>query len=251
MVALSRTRRQRFRVSQRPTGRRRLNLVIGFMGFGIVVVLVVAAVRSTSEGSTTGILTGLGMLLTAALAAFLYGPETWRVLRLTVSRRPFLLLDEEAIRVTHGAYLADMVEASTSWTNCAVVVVSPLVTPRGHRLRYVSFVPSDPAAVTFPAGSRLIGHRAQLIHVPEALAALTSFFSWRNRSEVRELVGWVRHHHPEVRIIESGRASAQHLVDGDPGGGGAALGEAVERAEVAGGGEAGHEESGEGGLEPR
>src|SRR3954451_14234178 len=50
---------------------------------------------------------------------------------------------------------------------------------------------------------------------------------------------------------EAAVASAQHLGHRNPRGGRAALGEPVERSEVPGGGEAGHEEAGKRRLEPR
>ncbi len=230
-------------------GRRRLfALVVNATGIVVALALLGWGVAEALSGTTAGLLTGLGLVVTAAVAAYLYLPALLAGGR-GLSRHGLdrLRLDDQGIVVSHGA--GPFVEARLPWRNCAAVVSSAVPMPHGQVAVYVQFVASREDAVAYPAGTRAVAANVRVLGVPEALAAMTCFNPYRRRHEIRDCVAWVRAHHPEVRVVES--ASAEHLVDGDPGGGGAALGEAVEGAEVSGGREAGDEEAGQGGLEPR
>jgi hypothetical protein len=240
------------RLPVRLTPRQVLNVLIGAIGIGVVLALLAAAVVSAGSGTTGGLLTALGLLLTAALAAYLYLPDLLSFVRLAVTRRARLLLDEEGIVVAHGPPTA-LVESRLAWTDCAAVVTSPFPMRNGRVMNYVQFVPARPEAVAFNPGNAWILAKSATLGVPPETGAMTSVLHARFRDEITEVMAWVRAHNPDLRIVESLRGvspSAQHLLDGDPGRGGAALGEAVERPEVAGGGEPGHEEAPEGGLEP-
>ena len=168
---------------------------------------------------------------------------------LRAARPDRLWLDEEGIVVRHGA--GPFVEARLAWDDCAAAVSSAVPMPRGQVALYVQFVAARSDAAVYPPGARAIATTAHVLGVPEQLAAMTCFSPYRRRHDVRDCIAWVRAHHSDVRIVDSGVASAEHLVDRDPGRGRAALGEAVEGPEVAGRGETGDEEPGQGGLEAR
>jgi hypothetical protein len=237
-----------FRIAFRVGRRRPFVLVVNGIGLVVAVVLLGWGLAEVLSGTTAGVLTGLGLAATALVAAYLYVPGLVASGRgLTRAGTDRLRLDEHGIVVNHGA--GPFVEARLAWEDCAAVVSSALPMPHGQVAVYVQFVASRADAAVYPPHDRAIGANARVLAVPEALAALTCFTPYRRRHEIRDCVAWVRLHHPEVRVVESG--SAEHLVDGDAGGGRAPLGEAVERPEVARGGEAGDEQPRQGGLEAR
>jgi hypothetical protein len=237
-----------FRIPVRVGRRRLLALVVNAMGLVVAAGLVGWGMGEALRGTRTGLLTGLGLLVTAGAATYLYLPtllDSGRgVRRRGVDR---LRLDADGITVQHGS--GPYVDARLAWADCAAVVSSALPMPHGQVAVYVQFVASRPEAVGYPRGDLSVAANARVLAVPEPLAAMTCLTPYRRRRELGACVAWVREHHPEVRVVGSG--SAQHLVDGDPGGGGTPLREAVEGAEVAGGGEAGDEQSGQAGLEAR
>jgi hypothetical protein len=240
-----------FRIPLRYGRRRLFALVVNTIGLCVTVAIVVWAVGTALEGTTSGLVRALGLLLTAVLAARLYVPALVRSQRgVRLRREDRLRLDAQGVLVTHGVP-PSLVTARLGWDDCAVLVSSAVPMPDGREACYVQFVAAHAAAVDFPAGRPAIDAVARVLGVPEPLAAMTCFAPGRLRDELRDCVAWVRTHRPAVRIIASDDPSAEHLLDSDPGTGGAALGEAVEGPEVAGGGEAGHEETGERGLEPR
>jgi hypothetical protein len=240
-----------FRIPLRYGRRRRFALLVNAIGLCVTVAIVVWAVGSALEGTASGLVKAFGLLLTAALAAYLYVPALVRSLRgVCLSREDRLLLDDQGILVTHGVP-PSVAMARLGWEDCAVLVSSVVPMPDGREAYYLQFVAAHAAAVDFPGGGPAIDAVARVLRVPEPLAAMTCFAPGRLRHELRDCVAWVRAHRPDVRIIASDDPSAEHLLHSDPGTGGAPLGEAVEGPEVAGGGEAGHEETGERGLEPR
>jgi hypothetical protein len=190
------------RLPVRVTPRQMLNVVIGLIGVGIALALVLAATLSAGSGSLGGLLTALGLLLTAALAAYLYLPNLLRYVRLALSRRPRLLLDADGIVLTHGPP-TDLVESRLAWPDCAAVVTSPFPMSNGRVINYVQFVPTRPEAVTFQPESSWILVKATLLGVPPATGAMTSFSHTRFRDEVTAVVEWVRTHYPDLRIVES------------------------------------------------
>ena len=200
MASPSRTEQPVFRVPLRFSGRVLLNAVIGFVGLGITLALFVSAAASVSDG---GLLTGAGLSACGVVAGYLYGPNLVRFLRVALRKRPYLrLLDEDGVRITHGPALATRAEASLPWSDCAAVVSSPL--PE-LRLLYVQFVSARPDAVRLPADLSTITQKARTLAAPEHLAAMTSYWRPANRRELDALLEWVRRHHPDLRIVESGQ----------------------------------------------
>jgi hypothetical protein len=239
-----------FRIPLRHGRARSFGLVVNTIGLGVTVAILVWAVGTAFEGTVSGLLRAFGLLLTAALAAYLYVPPLEASLRgMRLRREDRLRLDDGGILVTHGVP-PSLVTARLRWDDCAALVSSVVPMPDGREACYVQFVATHAAAVDVPAGRPAIGAVARVLRVPEPLAAMTCFNPSRLREEMDACVAWVRTHRPGVRVIASGEPSAEHLVDGDPGAGGASLGEPVEGPEVAGGGEPGHEEPGQRGLEP-
>jgi hypothetical protein len=236
-----------FRIPFRVGRRRPFALVVNGIGVAIALGLLGWGVVEVRSGTTAGLLTGMGLLATSALAAYLYLPALIASGRgLTRLGGDRLRLDEAGIVLGHGA--GPFVEARLAWQDCAAVVSSALPMPRGQVAVYVQFVASRSDAASYPPDDRAIGANARVLGVAEALAALTCFSPYRRRHEIRDCVAWVRAHHPEVRVVEPG--SSEHLVDGDPGRGRTPLGEPVEGTEVTRGGEPGDEEPRKGGLEP-
>jgi hypothetical protein len=189
------------RLPARLTSRYVLNLVVGVIGLGISVALLAAAVSSAASGGTAGLLTALGLVATAALAAYLYLPSLIRHLRLGLRRPSRLVLDANGITVFSGP-AGDLVEAWLGWDDCAAVVTSPLPMPSGEVVNYVQFVPARPDAVRFPADNRWILAAAALVQVPPATAAMTSY-ARPGKPQLASVLVWVRTHHPDLRIVES------------------------------------------------
>jgi hypothetical protein len=189
------------RLPVRVTPRHVLNLVIGLIGVGIALVLVVAAVVNAGSGSSSGLLTAVGLMLTAALAAYLYLPALVRTVRIGLRRPMRVVLDRTGITVTTGP-ATDLVESWLGWDDCVAVVTSPLPTPDGRGVNYVQFLPARPEAVRFPPDNKWILATAALVRVPPCTAAMTSF-ARPGRPELGELLAWVRAHRSELRIVES------------------------------------------------
>lgn len=190
------------RLPVRLTPRQVLNVVIGVTGAGIVVALLAAAVVNAGRGTTGGLLTALGMLLTAAVAARLYLPNLLRVVHLAVTRRSRLLLNAGGIVVTHGPPTS-LHESRLAWTDCAAVVTSTFPLRSGRLIYYVQFVAARPQAVDFSRGNGWILAMAATLGVTPEMGAMTTISHRRLRGELAEVVSWVRAHHPDLRIVES------------------------------------------------
>jgi hypothetical protein len=190
------------RLPVRLTPRQVLTFVIGVSGIALVVVLLSSALASAGSGTTGGLLGALGLLLTAALAAYLYLPNLLSLATLAVQRRARLVLDEEGIVVSHGPPTS-LVDSRLARTDCAAVVTSPFSLPNGKVINYVQFVPARPGAAAFPETNAWIVAKAATLGVPLATGAMTAMSHQRFRKEVAEVVDWVRLHNPEVRIVES------------------------------------------------
>jgi hypothetical protein len=200
-----------FRIPLRHGRARSFGLVVNTIGLGVTVAILVWAVGTAFEGTVSGLLRAFGLLLTAALAAYLYVPPLEASLRgMRLRREDRLRLDDGGILVTHGVP-PSLVTARLRWDDCAALVSSVVPMPDGREACYVQFVATHAAAVDVPAGRPAIGAVARVLRVPEPLAAMTCFNPSRCFAR-RWTPAWPGYARTDPACGSSRRASLQRSI---------------------------------------
>ena len=171
---------------------------------GLLVVAVASAVAlATQDLSSQEVLNAVFLVAVGAGGGCFVLYRTWRTWPAVSPSFVVMRLDGDGVRLRKGR-LRDENWFGVPWSAIQSVLFTPIRDPRkasgsGHPLRVIRFVPHPTADV--PPGPPGMYDAALGLPPRESVLAFVAARTWDE--DIRELLGWVRRHRPELAVEDA------------------------------------------------